>query len=777
MENLVVKHRSGESYKIILPRGNVSEQSLTPESFWNESSAQQFVNNLVVSQGIWRDIIHQCDSFSTSCMSHDNIEKQVSSLIINDKIKFYPVKIMDTVEHPPEKRVLKSDNIIYRFEPSSSLLFMKSAETQSFKSIDDAYTFLNKVSNSEAELADIAKELNIDIPKTAYTHEGGITDILSEELISGNIVIIVDKSSSTPPKDKENQTENSTNNKKADLGSRNNKDKTKDEIKPCIYQSFKLSCCHGRHVTLDPSKPLQDGQIPKLQVVSSQNENLKDAEGAPIFETLTVDAVIESVCDSHKTNFITINDSNTKLIGQQSDGKLAKFKSPSNKIKVSGMSGVLKYLWLPNVEKEGLKTYKVFAADICDSSKFDGKGKYIQVDVYPHMKWNLVFNINLGSIKNDNKPSKNKLAFEGSLKLQQDNAKADEFTVDYKKKLEKFDKSLTSFKNILTKNIFDKFRDGRDFEINVTLPKIALDYATEFKEKPGSPLVVRTHEFNFSASPFVKVAGTVDILPIIVKFLSSWWSSLFNAFFDWAKQKFGEKDGKAHIETNIFFKVTAEGSLGAKFSHKRDESEKSSITGEPVTSKITFKAEGEAKLDGHIYVVKVEVVLKAGLETSIDIGLSMSSDDLNADKENSQPDDAPYISLDFMFNGIKIYLEKEIQLKIEKSSSTDFGDGLFGKVADDALDEDEEVGTKEVKRSEPRTWLKMSDKHQFKYYLDKEDKEKVKNQKQLKSETGKLHQQQKQDKFDYQMKTAKEKNEKLISNLKKRINREPPKAL
>lgn len=219
MENLVVKHRSGESYKITLPRGNVSEQSLTPESFWNESSTQQFVNNLVVSQGIWRDIIHQCDSFSTSCMSHDNIEKQVSSLIMNDKIKFYPVKVMDTVEHPPEKRVLKSDNTIYRFEPSSSLLFMNSAETQSFKNIDDAYTFLNKISNNEAELAAIAKELNIDIPKTAYSNEGGITDIISEELISGNTIIIIDKSSSTPPKDKEAK-ENKSNvgNRAASLG-------------------------------------------------------------------------------------------------------------------------------------------------------------------------------------------------------------------------------------------------------------------------------------------------------------------------------------------------------------------------------------------------------------------------------------------------------------------------------------------------------------------------------------------------------------------------------
>ncbi len=320
--------------------------------------------------------------------------------------------------------------------------------------------------------------------------------------------------------------------------------------------------------------------------------------------------------------------------------------------------------------------------------------------------------MNLGSIKNDTKPSTNKLAFSGSLKLQQDDQKADEFTADYQKKLAVFEDTLSNFKNILNDNIFDKFKDGRDIDIDVSLPKTALSYDTQFREKPSSNLVIRTHEFVFQADPFVKIAASVDILPVIVKFLGSWWSNLFNVFFDWVRQKIGKEEGKAHIQAGISFIVSIEGGLGAKFTHSRDENEKTTLTGEPVTSKIKIKAEGKAKLDGHIYIIKVQVILKAGLESSIDTGLSLSEEK-----------GAPYVSLDFMFNGIKLYLEKEVQIRLEKNTKMeeDEEDNFFGEGGD----KDEEVGVKEIERSEPHTWLKMSKKHQFKYYLKKEDRQEI----------------------------------------------------
>jgi len=454
--------------------------------------------------------------------------------------------------------------------------------------------------------------------------------------------------------------------------------------------------------------------LPTLQIVSCQNEKLKDANGQAIFDILSVKADIEDVCPTHKTSFISISDSDATLTSPQSKGKSAKFKSPSKQIKIGTGSSLLKYLWLPNVEVDGVKRYKVCALQSCDFSQFDGKGKCIRVEVYPYIKWTLDFNINLGSIKNDTKPSTNKLAFAGSLKLQQDDQKTDEFTADYQKKLAVFEDTLSNFKNILNDNIFDKFKDGRDIGIDVSLPKIALSYDTQFREKPSSNLVIRTHEFVFQADPFVKIAASVDILPVIVKFLGSWWSNLFNVFFDWVRQKIGREDGKAHIQAGISFIVSIEGGLGAKFTHSRDENEKTTLTGESVTSKIKIKAEGKAKLDGHIYIIKVQVILMAGLESSIDMGLSLSEEE-----------GAPYVSLDFMFNGIKLYLEKEVQVRLEKDAKYKSKRNFF----DGVIDNNEDVGIKEVKRSEPRVWLKMSKKHQLKYYLKKEDRQTIQNKK------------------------------------------------
>jgi len=482
----------------------------------------------------------------------------------------------------------------------------------------------------------------------------------------------------------------------------------------CQYKKLTLTCRHGNTVTLDSAKPPMEGEaLPTLQIVSSQNEDLKDANGKPIFDILKLDADIENVCDAHKTNFITIGDTDAKLIGSQTNGKLAKFKSPSKKIKIG--KSLLKYLWLPNVEADGVKTYKVCAVQSCDFSQFKGKGKCIRVEVFPYMKWSLKFDVNLGSISNDYIPNTtpNKMAFSGSLTLLQDNTKPDSFTLDYKNKLEVFEDTLNDFKKIIYENIFDQISEGQSLEIKADLPKIALTYDSQFKEKPGTNLVVRTHEFSFQAAPFFKVNVSVNILPFIINSLGGWWTKLLDTFFGWARQKYGDKDGIAHIEGGITLKISVEGEVGAKFSHSQDENLKITKVGEPVTSKITIKGEGEASIDGHIYVIKLKVVVKVGVESSIDVGLSLGEDV-----------GAPYISLDFMFNGIKVYLEKEIQGKLEKQTKG-FANKSNKFHRSNESDSAAEVNVKEVKRSEPRVWLNMSKKHQLKYYLVKEDRQTI----------------------------------------------------
>ena len=59
----------------------------------------------------------------------------------------------------------------------------------------------------------------------------------------------------------------------------------------------------------------------------------------------------------------------------------------------------------------------------------------------------------------------------------------------------------------------------------------------------------------------------------------------------------------------------------------------------------------------------------------------MGNDEL-VDRENSDvaDNDAPFVSLDFMFNGVKVYLEKEIQLSLKKKTTTSSDDSqdFFG---------------------------------------------------------------------------------------------------
>jgi len=137
-------------------------------------------------------------------------------------------------------------------------------------------------------------------------------------------------------------------------------------------------------------------------------------------------------------------------------------------------------------------------------------------------------------------------------------------------------------------------------------------------------------------------------------------------------------------------------------------------------------AEGEAKMDGHVYVVKVEVLLKAGVESSIEVGLRLGSEDIKADESD---DSAPFVSLDFMFNGVKVYLEKEVQVTLVKNTAKQVGgskdDDMFGDVNDSETPPD--ASGKEAQKYE-KVWLKMSDKHQFKYYLNADDREEVKAQ-------------------------------------------------
>ncbi len=93
----------------------------------------------------------------------------------------------------------------------------------------------------------------------------------------------------------------------------------------------------------------------------------------------------------------------------------------------------------------------------------------------------------------------------------------------------------------------------------------------------------------------------------------------------------------------------------------------------------------------------------------------------------SEEKGAPYVSLDFIFNGIKLHLDKEVQIRLEKKTKAvpSIANDMYG----DAPEED--AGIKETNRSEPLTWLKMSKKHQLRYYLKKKDRQIIQSKKEI----------------------------------------------
>jgi len=249
MQNLIVKNRFGESYKVQLPREINAQLTLISETFWNQESTQQFIRNLTVPNGYWREIINEYSTLPIpSSLTTIEVEQQVNTLMMRGQLKFYPVDILDVVEHPPEKRVIKcTDNVTYQFAPVSTLLLNKTSETKSFKNTDEAKIFLSNINANDNQLLNIANELDIKLPATASVNQGETIEAVSQELAAGNIVIIVDKTSSSPPAKKETLDKSDVGNRAVILADRSNTEDTKTKnVCSCTITTLKSTCSHNR---------------------------------------------------------------------------------------------------------------------------------------------------------------------------------------------------------------------------------------------------------------------------------------------------------------------------------------------------------------------------------------------------------------------------------------------------------------------------------------------------------------------------------------------------
>ena len=634
MQNLVVKHSSGESYKVLLPRETIPQLNLTPESFWNEGTARQFINNLIVSNNYWRDIVNQCSS-SISCLAPDDIEKQVSSLMMHDKIKFYPVKIMDIVDHPPEKRALKLNNVLYRFEPSSSLLFNNVSETKKFNNIDEANEFLSEISSNEEKLTVIAHELSIQLPATASVNKSEIADAISQELVSGSIVIIVDKTSSSPPTTKETLNKSDIGSRATGLGAGSaaaNETKAEDKEHLCTLNKMTLSCKHGRTVTLDPEKAIDpksgNAKAVYLSVTSaSKSSPQKD------HEVLTAKIDINDKCGSHIKAPYSISSDSVQLVNENF-GNVIKFYSPGEELNLT--TEFYKYIWLPSIKPQ---SYKVYPPSFCNMSKFDGKAKSVKVNVYPDIKWDIGLDIGFGQIKaSDSSPGDKKAAANNVIerKIEQEvfsvqgkamcthGTDSIEFVSKFNNKFDVLKQEITD-QNALLSKIFGKFQEGDNHSVTLDLPKLSFNGTSSIAEKKGSPDVNIKWDYTIKAAPLIGVEAKVDVLPMLLK--SSGWGSLFLPLLKELKEKYANPDGSVgvQLEASIILSIAGKVEFDLNFTDKTFEhDDKTQLRS--LKFDVPFKCKGELKGKGHILVFAAELGVMAELNSGFAYEMFMGAD-------------------------------------------------------------------------------------------------------------------------------------------------------
>lgn len=201
--NSVIKNRYGKHFKIQHPRESKIELTLTPEFFWNENSAKQFISNSTVANSYWRDIIQQYSNIpSPASLSVNDVEKYICTLLMQGQLQIFPIDVPDVSEHPPENRAIKaSDNVTYLFAPVSTLLTTTPKEVKKFAKQKDADKFLSELSADKKKLKILSSELNIDLPQTSSVNSGEILESISKALFLGTTIVIVDRFTGTPPKD------------------------------------------------------------------------------------------------------------------------------------------------------------------------------------------------------------------------------------------------------------------------------------------------------------------------------------------------------------------------------------------------------------------------------------------------------------------------------------------------------------------------------------------------------------------------------------------------
>ena len=642
VQNSVVKNRFGEFYKVELPRDNNAQLTLKAESFWNEESTQQFINNLTVPNGYWREIVSEYSTLpSPSSLTTNEIEQRVSVLMMRGQLKLYPVDIPDIVEHPPEKRVIKSsDNIIYRFAPISSLLLSNVAETKSFQNLDEAKEFLSNLNATEEQLSTIANELDIKLPATASVNQGEIIEVISQELAAGNIIIIIDKTSSTPPTKKETLNKSNIGNRAAGLGagvSATKESKAEDKEKTCELTTFKVKCKHGRSVEM---KKGMAGMLEFDVIASETYEN--------DFEKITATVKISDICGEHLNNTSSIQPTPISTVKTASSNIYTLSCKP--------YTNPVQNIWLPSVKPVNYKLYPNA------HKKFTPSG--VVVNVFPKIKWDgeVAYSFSEkeskraenknGDLENTHKNNPSK--FTGKLELSYDGKKND-IAAEYKESIEQVLNKLDWIRDKVDK-ILTYFDGGESITLTVGWPNIKIAYSSELKESSGRE-ITSDYKFSIGASPLIEIKGAVDFYPVLMRTLPA--THGVYKVLEQVKKGIGNEKSIAHLQGEIKLELTVSSAIHVNFISSGSNGKDNNNNKAESAIDIRFQLEGSVSAKGHVWVIKFEKAYEVGVKSGF-VGKVIVDRD----------DEGFYWYSRFLFNGLIIYFTKYDKIEKEISNST-----------------------------------------------------------------------------------------------------------
>ena len=173
-----------------------------------------------MSHGYWPNLLQQFSTLpSLHTLQKQQIEYYVSDLLISGKIHLYPLPRQKGDEHAPQKRAIKnSDNVTYLFAEASLLLTSTPKEVKYFSSKEDAEIFIKELNPDNEKLQTIASELEIKIPETASVNSTELLTAISTALVTGTVIVLVDRISTVPASASEVVEATGPGNQKAGLG-------------------------------------------------------------------------------------------------------------------------------------------------------------------------------------------------------------------------------------------------------------------------------------------------------------------------------------------------------------------------------------------------------------------------------------------------------------------------------------------------------------------------------------------------------------------------------